>query len=127
MAEDNITILIADSDAQNRQMIADFLAQEGHAIMQALDGGTAIRVVEDRPVDIAIIAHRMSPHTGFEFARHVILKKYPVTMILLVDESSTDLLTEARKYNIKHVVNKPTDPDRLLETVRRALRERGAR
>lgn len=126
MKNNSVTILVADSDEKNRTKIAMLLAQEGYAVMQALDGGTAIRVVEDRPVDIAIISHRMSPHTGFEFTRHVALKKYPVTMILLVDESSTDLLTEARKYKIKHVVNTPVDADRLLETVRRVLRERGA-
>lgn len=126
MKNNKTTILVADSDEQNRAEIAALLAGENYSIIQALDGGTAIRVVEDRPVDITITAHRMSPHTGFEFARHVMLKKYPVTIILLVDESSTDLLTEARRHNIKHVVNKPVDPDRLLETVRRALRERGA-
>ncbi|MBI4031125.1 MAG: response regulator [Proteobacteria bacterium] len=126
MNNNNITILVADEDAQSRRVIAEALAGEGRDIMQALDGGTAIKVVEDRPVDIAIVAHRMSPHTGFEFARHVLMKKYPVSLILLVDESSTDLLTEARRHNIKHVVNKPVNTDRLLETVRRVLRERTA-
>lgn len=126
MNNNNITILVADGDAQSRRVIAEALAGEGRDIMQALDGGTAIKVVEDRPVDIAIVAHRMSPYTGFEFARHVLMKKYPVSLILLVDESSTDLLTEARRHNIKHVVNKPVDTARLLETVRRVLRERTA-
>jgi len=121
----NIRILIADNDEADRARMAALLEMHGYEVIQAIDGGSAIRVLEDWPVDAALIAHKMSPHDGFEVARHILVKGYRIGMIMLANSSTTDVLLEAGKFHISQVVQKPVDPDKLINIVRRVLRAHG--
>lgn len=120
-----IHIVVADNIEADRQAMADTLKMHGFKVTQALDGGTAIKVVEEQDADIAVFAHHMSPRTGFDFARHVSLNNRDIGMVLISDDMTTDLLREATKYEIQKVMRKPVDPDRLLKTIERILRARG--
>lgn len=120
--QNNITILVADNDNESRTMIAGLLASHGYKVVQATDGGSALKEVRKQPVDVAIVAEGMSPRTGFDFLKDLIINNYEIGTILLSSEMTTDLLLEAGKYEIKQVMRKPVEPDRLSETVRRVLR-----
>ncbi len=121
----NLTILIADSNEVSRRHMASLLGLHGYRVLQAVDGGSAIKVVDEQQVDAAIIEHRMTPRTGLDFAKHVLIKGYDIGVIIITDDPSTDLLLEAGRHEIKQVMRKPVDPDRLSETVRRVLRAHG--
>jgi tRNA(Arg) A34 adenosine deaminase TadA/CheY-like chemotaxis protein len=121
----NLTILVADGNEITRKYMANLLRTHGYKVLQAVDGGTAMKVMDDNPVDVAIIDHNMKPRTGFEFARHVLVKGYDIGMIMVTDDPSTDLLLEAGRHEIKQIMRRPLDPDRLAETVRRVLRAHG--
>lgn len=121
----NLTILIADPDEDSRRYMANLLASHGYKVIQAIDGGSAMKVADDHPVDIAIIEHQMTPQTGLTFAKHVLVKGYQIGMIMVTDDPTTDLLLEAGRHDIKQVMRKPLDPDRLTETVRRVLKSYG--
>ncbi len=121
----NIKVLIADNDAVSRQYIADMLSMNGYKVIQAIDGGSAMKVADDGDVDIAIIGHQMMPKSGLDFARHVLIKGYDIGMVMVTDDPSTDLLLEAGKHEIKQVMRKPVDSNRLLGIVKRVLRAHG--
>lgn len=121
----NLTILIASGDDTDRSHMANLLATHGYTVLQAVDGGTAMRVLDEALVDAAIIDHHMTPRTGLDFAKHVLVKGHEVGIIMVTDDPTTDLLLEAGRHDIKQVMRKPVDPDRLSETVRRVLRANG--
>jgi DNA-binding NtrC family response regulator len=121
----NISVLVADQDSVSRQHMSNILGSMGYDVLQALDGANAIRIVNERNVDVAIVSQIMSPNDGFDFARHVIDKGLKIGMIMIADDTTTDLLLEASKYEIAQVIRRPVDPDRLNETVRRTLRAVG--
>ena len=121
----NIQVLIADSDDAGRAAAAGILEAQGYEVIQAVDGGSAMKVAGERNIDIAIIGQHMYPKTGFDFAKHVLVKGLDIGMIMVTDDPSTDLLVEAGKYEIKQVLRKPVDPLRLSEVVRRVLRAQG--
>ena len=121
----NIQVLVADNDAAIRQLMVDVLSAHGYKVTQALDGGAGITVVEEQSIDVAILGHQMYPKTGFDFARHILVKGYEIGMIMITDDPTTDLLLEAGKFEIKQIMRTPIDPDRLVETVRRVLRAYG--
>ena len=121
----NILILVADDDKKARSFIAGVLETAGFPVIQAIDAGTAIRVIEEHKVDVAIIDHHMKPHDGFEVARHILVQNRPVGSVLLTDDPSTDILLQAGQHGIAQVMNKPVEPDRLIQTVRRMLRKQG--
>lgn len=121
----NLTILIADNDESGRASMAHLLETHGYRVLQAVDGGSAMRVVDQHKIDVAIFDHRMKPHSGLYFAKHVLLKGYDIGMIMATNDPTTDLLLEAGRHEIKQVMRKPVDPERLVETVRRVLRAHG--
>lgn len=121
----NILILIADEDEATREFAANVLESHGFTVIQAINGGAAIKVIEEWDVDVAIIAHRMKPNDGFEVAKHALVEGHNPGIVMLTDNPSTDLLLQAGQYGIGQVMRKPVDPGRLVETVRRMVRARG--
>lgn len=118
-------ILVADNDDKNRQYVAGILSSHGYRVMQAVDGGSAMKVVNEHPVDVAIIEYGMRPFGGLDFARHCLISKLDTGIVMITDDPTTDLLLEAGKLEIKQLMRKPVDPARLAETVRRVLRASG--
>ncbi|MCB9988176.1 MAG: response regulator [Rhodospirillales bacterium] len=118
----NIRVLVADSDDKNRKYVAGILELNGFQVQQAIDGGTAIKVVEEQGTDLAVVRYRMKPHGGLEFAKHLLVKGHDIGVIMLTSEATTDLLMEAGNYNIRQIMENPVEPQRFIETVRRVLR-----
>lgn len=116
-------ILIADDSQVSRELMSNTLKAAGYEVIQAIDGGSALKVIHEHPVAIAIIDHFMAPHGGFDFAKQVRLGKFDLPMIMVTNEETSDLLIETTRHGIGKYLRKPVDPKRLTETVRRTLRE----
>ena len=69
-----INILIAEDNDVSRDMMAGVLRTQGFRVIGAIDGESAIKVVEERPVDLALVDINMSPTGGFEFVKHLVAK-----------------------------------------------------
>jgi len=121
----NLVVMIADEDEPTREFAANVLESHGFTVIQAINGGAAIKVMEEWDIDVAIIAHRMRPNDGFEVAKHALIKGYDPGFVMLTDDPSTDLLLQAGQFGIGQVMRKPIEPGRLVETVRRMIRARG--
>jgi guanine deaminase len=115
-------ILIADDSEVSRESMANILKAAGYDIIQAIDGGSALKVVKEHPVALAIIDHFMAPHGGFDFAKQMQLNKTNIPMIMVTNEETSDLLIETTRHGIGKYMRKPVDPARLVETIRRTLR-----
>lgn len=117
-------IVIADDSEISREYLSNILIPAGYRVLQAIDGGSAFKVVKDHDVSLAIIDHYMSPYGGLEFAKVIKGLKVDLPMIMVTNEETSDLLVEITRAGIGSYFKKPADPKRLLETVRRALRQK---
>lgn len=116
-------ILVADDSQVSREILSNILKTAGYEVIQAVDGGSALRVVKEHNVALAIIDHFMSPHGGFDFAKEIQNRRMTLPMIMVTNEETSDLLVETTRHNIGSYLRKPVDPKRFLEVVRRSLRE----
>ena len=119
------TILIADDSQLSREYLTNILKPAGYNVIQAIDGGSAMKVVTEHNVSLAIIDHYMAPYGGLEFAHILHGRKIDLPMIMVTNEETSDLLLEVTRAGIGSFFRKPADPARLLETIRRALRQTG--
>lgn len=117
-------ILIADDSQVSREYIAKILEPAGYRVVQAVDGGSALKVVNEQKVSLAIIDHYMSPFGGFEFAKNIQVGGIQLPMIMVTNEETSDLLVEITKWGMSGYLKKPADPKRLIELIRRTLRQR---
>jgi len=114
----SITVLIAEDNDVSRDMMAGILQVQGYNIIHATDGGEAIEQIKNHKVDVALVDINMAPTGGFEFVKHLVVKniKIPVAVVTGVDTS--DVLMEANALGVLQVIQKPINPDRLVQSVR---------
>lgn len=115
-------VLIAASDPQWRGEMADILTNAGYHVIQALDGGSALKVVHEHKVIAVIVDHYMQPHGGLEFARDIAFDKYDIPMLLITGTETSDLLFETINAHFTGFLKRPVDPDRLVGAVQRMVR-----
>ena len=60
------TILVADDDEMNREVLAEMLTREGYNVVRAEDGDQALEAIESKLVDLALLDVMMPGRTGFE-------------------------------------------------------------
>lgn len=75
-------VLIADDDADIRDLVAFKLAQSGHDVTAVEDGMAALRALREQPPDLALLDIRMPGMSGLDVCRE--LRATPETASLPV-------------------------------------------
>ncbi|MCB9982775.1 MAG: response regulator [Rhodospirillales bacterium] len=120
-----INILIAEDNDVTRDMMSGVLRAQGYNVLGAVDGESAIKVVEDHDVDLALVDINMAPTGGFEFVKYVVAKGLKIPVVIVTGDDSADLLIEASSLGVAKVIQKPVEPPRLIQTVHRILKRQG--
>lgn len=120
-------ILLADDEARIRRLVSDFLKRDGHTILEAADGRAALALLEQEPIDLAILDVMMPYADGFAVLAAIRARsgnRMPVMMLTARAEEAdqiTGFETGADDY-----VTKPFSPVVLAARVRSLLRRTGA-
>ena len=120
-----INILVAEDNDVSRELMAGILRAQGYRVFGAIDGESAIKVVEDRDIDLALVDINMSPKGGFEFVKFLVVKGIDTPVVIVTGDDSTNILVDASSLGVVTVLQKPVDPDKLLQVVNRILKRRG--
>lgn len=121
-------IVLADDEARIRRLVIDFLKRDGHKILEAEDGPSALSLLEDHPeAELAILDVMMPGLDGFGVLRQIRTRMadraLPVMMLTARAEENDQLLgleTGADDY-----VTKPFSPLVLAARVKSLLRRAG--
>lgn len=125
---DKITILVVEDNDVTRQLIAGLLEARGYDVVEAAEGGAALKILRDRKdIGLAVIDQMMSPVDGFEFTKSIRRDGINLPIIMATADKSSDLLIEANKLGIKQVLYKPINQERLIAAVERVLQMSGTR
>lgn len=120
-----INILVAEDNDITREMMAGALRTQGFRVFGAIDGESAIKVVEDRPIDLALVDINMAPRSGFEFVKYLAVKRIKIPVVIITGDDSGHILFEATSLGVAQVIQKPVDPEKLIQVVQRLLKRRG--
>ena len=124
------TILIADDEARIRRLVSDFLKRDGHTIIEAADGKTALELIENRrpTLDLAILDVMMPGIDGFEVLREVreqeIGDNHLPVMLLTARAEDADQV-RGLEGGADDYVTKPFSPIVLAARVRTLLKREG--
>jgi DNA-binding response OmpR family regulator len=117
------TVLVAEDDADIRELVAYKLQQAGHQVVSVANGLAAVAVARDETPDVAIVDVSMPGLSGIQVCSA--LREHPTTagipVILLsarahADDSETGLRAGAVDY-----VTKPFSPRELVARVESLL------
>jgi CheY-like chemotaxis protein len=115
-------VVVVDDYPAVRTWIRDVLEFAGLpvTILEAADGGEAIRLVRDGGVDLVITDLIMPNQEGIETIQ-VIRRDAPNVRILAISGAQSDYLTMARALGADAALQKPLSADTLLQAVANLL------
>lgn len=120
-----INILIAEDNDVSREMMTAVLKTRGYNVFGAVDGESAIKVVRDRDIDLALVDINMAPTGGFAFVKHLVANALDIPVVIITADESSDILTEASALGVTRVMQKPVEPARLLKLAEQIFKRRG--
>ncbi len=77
------SILVVDDDPGMRSLVAASLSMEGHQVVTAADGSSALRVVEQNPPMLILLDKAMPQLSGPEFARELRARGFDTPIIVI--------------------------------------------
>src|SRR5882672_10595650 len=118
------TILVADDQLANRELLYELLTAEGYNVIASADGAEALDQVNKTAVDLLILDVMMPHLTGFEVCEKLKgnPETYLVPVILLTALSDKSDRLEGIKAGADDFLSRPVDRTELLARVRSLLK-----
>lgn len=116
---DKKKILIVDDELFVRKVVAKVLEKEGYNVAIASDGKDALMKAESLDPDLVITDLSMPNMNGMELA--LMLKKKEIRVIILSAHVSESAVKKLTLLNVKDIIVKPFDMDKLLNSVKKAF------
>lgn len=120
---DRQTVLIVDDDPPIREMLADFLQEEGYDTLVANDGASALQTLRqsaDR-INLALLDMRLPDVQGLEILRAVAEKGLDLPIIVMTAHGTSSTAIHSMQLGAYDYLTKPIDLNQLGMTIKRLL------
>ena len=114
-------ILIVDDERSMREMLAILLRREGHEVVTAENGRTALELIGSRAFDVIVSDARMPDIDGLEVLRQARAANPTVIAIMVTAYGSPDLIRGVETLGVNDYVEKPFNTEVLKFRIRKEL------
>ena len=113
------TVLVVDDSASLRQVVKMALASVGYSVLEAVDGQTALSMLDGRDISMTVCDVNMPVLNVFEFVKAVKASaKYKFMPVLMLTTESQDSKREqGRVAGARAWMTKPFTPSQLVKAV----------
>lgn len=116
-----MTILIVDDEVLIRNVIKEYLLNEGYKVLEAKDGFDALRVISNNKVDLIVLDIMMPKMDGFTCLSKIRKTKNIPVIMLSARKEETDKLNSF-DLGVDDYVTKPFSPKELVARVKAHLK-----
>jgi DNA-binding response OmpR family regulator len=122
-AEGDKLVLVADDDADVRELVEFRLARAGYEVITAADGEQAVEVAIERRPDLCVIDVMMPKLDGYEVTERLRKREELAGVPVLLLTASVQEAAVERGFAVgaDDYIKKPFSPRELLERVAAAL------
>lgn len=117
-------LLIVDDSEDTLETLKDILGDRGHNVVTAGSGEKALERLSEHNFDLALVDLKMEGISGFDVMRSI-KNKYPdVIVVVLTGYASLDYAVKALRLGAYDFLEKPHEPEILLNVVERGLEKK---
>jgi DNA-binding NtrC family response regulator len=116
-------VLVVDDDEGVRRVLCRWVADLGYAVSAAADAESALDIMREHPVDVALVDIRMPGHDGIWLVDQVRRAFPDIAIVLATGLLEMDPMVTLRPGVVGYIV-KPFNRDDLAKVVKRGFAER---
>ncbi len=117
-------ILVVDDDRVFRAIICQFFESSGnkeYQVAEAENGTKALDLVKETPYDAIIMDLILPDISGIEVTKKIREFNKSIAIIIVTGAPSLETSIEAEKLGVYDYVEKPIEPENLVEMIKEAL------
>ena len=115
-------ILVAEDDYSLRELMSDYLAENGYQVYQAKNGAEALAVMEDAHIDLLICDIMMAELDGYRLTQELRQAGYTLPVIMVTARETLEDKHQGFLAGTDDYMVKPVDFEELLWRVSALLR-----
>lgn len=115
-------ILVTDDEKSIRNALREILEYEGYTVLEAENGETALKIIESKAIDMVMLDIKMKGMDGLEVLSEIKKKEKDLPVIMISGHGTIKIAVEATKNGAYDFLEKPPDLNRLLISIRNALK-----
>jgi DNA-binding NtrC family response regulator len=117
----DFTILLADDDQPQREMLSGSLKNQGYNVFEAGNGIEALEIIKSETVDLLLTDLRMPELDGVELLKEVHQLNPLLEVIVMTAFGTVEVAVEAMQNGAYNFITKPVDLVSLKIQIERAL------
>ncbi|TBU92068.1 sigma-54-dependent transcriptional regulator [Phytopseudomonas dryadis] len=117
-------VIVVDDEAAIREAVQQWLELSGFSVQTCANAAQALALVERDFPGVVISDVRMPGTDGLQLLAKLIERDRDLPVIMVTGHGDVPMAVQALKQGAYDFIEKPFTPDRLLDTVRRALEKR---
>jgi DNA-binding NtrC family response regulator len=118
-------VVLAIDDEPGVRESLQLILQDEFEVLEAADGPSALAVLAERQVDVALLDVRMPGEPGSKVLPRILAIDDSIPVILITADPHLRMAVDAMKAGAYDYVAKPYDVDEILTLVRQAAQQRG--
>ena len=118
---DNPRILVVDDEKVIRDILADFLKEEGYVVHTVEDGSQAIEELHKGSYNLVISDLKMPKMGGLELVQKIAEESLPVLTVIMTGFGTVETAIEAMKRGAYDYILKPFKVEEVVHIVQRGL------
>ncbi|MFO8057337.1 MAG: response regulator [bacterium] len=123
-SQESPRILVVDDEKVIRDILSDFLSDEGFLVTTTEDGNQALEELESQPYDLVITDLMMPEIGGLELMEEIRKRNYNIITIIMTGFGTVETAISAMKHGAYDYMLKPFKVDEMLQVINRALEKR---
>ena len=116
------TVLVVDDDEGVRKVLSRWVADLGYTVKTAEDADTALQIVRDSTIDVALCDVRMPGHDGIWLIEQIGRQYQEVALVLATGLVEMDPMVTLRPGVVGYIV-KPFNREDLAQVIKRGMAE----
>jgi len=114
-------IVVVDDEPSVRELLREFLQEQGYEVTVVSEGTAALQVIRDEPVNVVITDLRLQGMDGVEIIERVSRQDAQIISVVMTGYGTIECAVRAMKAGAFEFVTKPIQLDAVALTIRKAL------